>query len=89
MVKALAVDPTEVRKRKTIELGQIPVNTFSKSFNDSLNDLGNEKILFSFKTMLLIREFELMLEEIKKQGKYYQFYYNPYVISDYFGIEIM
>ena len=70
MVKALAVDPTEVRKRKTIELGQIPVNTFSKSFNDSLNDLGNEKILFSFKTMLLIREFELMLEEIKKQGKY-------------------
>ena len=70
MVKALAVDPTEVRKRKTIELGQIPVNTFSKSFNDSLNDLGNEKIVFAFKTMLLIREFELMLEEIKKQGKY-------------------
>jgi 2-oxoisovalerate dehydrogenase E1 component len=70
MVKALAVDPTEVRKRKTIELGQIPVNAFSKSFNESLTDLGNEKIIFSFKTMLIIREFELMLEEIKKQGKY-------------------
>ena len=70
MVKALAVDPTEVRKRKTIDLGQIPVNAFSKSFNESLTDLGNEKIIFSFKTMLIIREFELMLEEIKKQGKY-------------------
>ena len=70
MVKALAVDPTEVRKRKTIELGQIPVNAFSKSFNESLTELGNEKIIFSFKTMLIIREFELMLEEIKKQGKY-------------------
>ena len=70
MVKALAVDPTEVRRRKTIELGQIPVNAFSKSFNESLTDLGNEKIIFSFKTMLIIREFELMLEEIKKQGKY-------------------
>lgn len=70
MVKALAVDPTEVRKRKTIELGQIPVNAFSKSFNESLTDLGNEKIIFSFTTMLIIREFELMLEEIKKQGKY-------------------
>jgi len=70
MVKALAVDPTEVRKRKTIDLGQIPVNAFSKSFHESLTDLGNEKIIFSFKTMLIIREFELMLEEIKKQGKY-------------------
>ena len=70
MVKALAVDPTEVRRRKTIDLGQIPVNAFSKSFNESLTDLGNEKIIFSFKTMLIIREFELMLEEIKKQCKY-------------------
>ena len=70
MVKALAIDPVEVRKRKTIELGQINVNTFSKSFSESVNQFGNEKIVFSLKTMLIIREFELMLEEIKKQGKY-------------------
>jgi hypothetical protein len=30
MVKALAVDPIEVRKKKVIELGNIRVNTFSK-----------------------------------------------------------
>jgi 2-oxoisovalerate dehydrogenase E1 component len=70
MVKALAVDPSEVRKKKVIELGNISVNTFSKSFTESLAQLGTEKVIFSFKTMLLIREFELMLEEIKKQGKY-------------------
>lgn len=70
MVKSLSIDPVEVRKTKVIELGQIPVNSFSKSFSDSLSELGKEKVVFAFKTMLLIREFELMLEEIKKLGKY-------------------
>jgi 2-oxoisovalerate dehydrogenase E1 component len=70
VVKLLSVDPLEVRKSKVIELGQIPVNSFSRTFEESLEELGKDKVIFSFKTMLIIREFELMLEEIKKLGKY-------------------
>ncbi|MDA3026538.1 MAG: thiamine pyrophosphate-dependent enzyme [Actinomycetota bacterium] len=70
MVKTLAVDPEEVRKSKVIHLGQIPVNSFSQTFIQSLTQLGKDKVIFSFRTMLIIREFELMLEEIKKLGKY-------------------
>lgn len=70
MVKSLSIDPSEVRKSRVIELGQIPVNVFSKTFSETLSELGKEEIIFSYQSMCLIREFELMLEEIKKQGKY-------------------
>ena len=70
MVKSLSIDPSEVRKSRFIELGQIPVNVFSKTFKDTLSEIGKDEIIFSYRLMSLIREFELMLEEIKKQGKY-------------------
>jgi 2-oxoisovalerate dehydrogenase E1 component len=72
MVKQLMVVPEEVRRSEQIHLGTIPVNTYKKSLADEIRDgrLGPADALRLYRDMVLIREFEQMLEEIKKNGSY-------------------
>jgi 2-oxoisovalerate dehydrogenase E1 component len=70
MVKTLVINPKDVRRSKIIQLGQIPVNKFSESFEQSVDKFCKEKVIFLYRIMSTIREFELMLEGIKKLGKY-------------------
>lgn len=73
MAKKLMVVPSEVRRSEVLELGSIPVNTYSKSLKDELQsnpDITPARCLRAFRDMTLIREFETMLDEIKKLGSY-------------------
>ncbi len=73
MAKKLMVVPSEVRKGGVLELGSIPVNTYSKSLKDELKsnkDITPARCLRAFRDMALIREFETMLDDIKKLGAY-------------------
>ena len=73
MVKSLLIDPAEVRKASILQLGEIPVNTYSKTLReelDSNSDVTPADCLRIYRDMLLIREFETMLDQIKKQGDY-------------------
>lgn len=73
MTKKLMVIPEQVRKSATINLGKIPVNSYKKSIREELDDkkgLSAERLLRIYRDMALIREFETMLDNIKKLGGY-------------------
>lgn len=73
MTKKLMVIPDQVRKSASINLGKIPVNSYKKSVQEELADkkgLSAERLLRIYRDMALIREFETMLDNIKKLGAY-------------------
>ncbi|MCZ6794497.1 MAG: thiamine pyrophosphate-dependent enzyme [Planctomycetota bacterium] len=77
MVKSLMVTPEETRRSGRIELGSIPVNTYGKQLKDEIREghLRAEDALFIYADMVLIREFESMLDQIKKLGSYAEITY--------------
>ncbi len=78
MPKSLIVNPAEVRKAGSIELGSIPVNTYGKSLKDELaaGTLTPESAMRMYRDMVVIREFEMMLDAIKKTQNYNGVEYN-------------
>ncbi|HEX7511804.1 MAG TPA: thiamine pyrophosphate-dependent enzyme, partial [Candidatus Methylomirabilis sp.] len=72
MVKQLIISPDEVLQKETIALGTIPVNQYSRSLADELaaGTLTKDDAVRIYRDMCLIREFETMLDEIKRLGKY-------------------
>jgi len=79
MTKKLMVVPEEVRQRGTLELGSIPINTYNKSIKkelESKSGITPEVCVRIFRDMAVIREFETMLDNIKKLGAYQGIEYN-------------
>ena len=79
MAKKLMVIPEKVRKSSTLNLGKIPVNSYKKSIREELSDkhgVSMERVLRVYRDMALIREFETMLDNIKKLGAYQSIAYN-------------
>jgi 2-oxoisovalerate dehydrogenase E1 component len=72
MVKQLIVLPEEVRKAETLALPTIPVNQYHRSLRDEIaaDSLTAADALRIFHDLVLIREFETMLDEIKRLGRY-------------------
>lgn len=73
MPKKLMVVPEKVRKHETLKLAPIPVNVYKKSVSDELKtnpDITPEACLRIYRDMAVIREFETMLDNIKKLGSY-------------------
>ncbi|HEX7629587.1 MAG TPA: thiamine pyrophosphate-dependent enzyme, partial [Candidatus Methylomirabilis sp.] len=72
MVKQLIISPDEVLQKETIALGTIPVNQYNRSLADELaaGTLTKDDAVRIYRDMCLIREFETMLDEIKRLGKY-------------------
>ncbi len=72
MVKSLIVDPAEVRRSETLDLGTIPVNQYAKSLAAEIAEgrLSAADAVGLYRDMALIREFETMLDEIKRLGRY-------------------
>ncbi|HYL80745.1 MAG TPA: thiamine pyrophosphate-dependent enzyme, partial [Candidatus Acidoferrum sp.] len=72
MVKSLVIDPAEVRRGEILNLGTIPVNQYAGSLRDELAEgrLTAADACRMYRDMVLIREFESMLEAIKRYGKY-------------------
>lgn len=70
MPKSLLVDPAQVRSSTEIPLGSIPVNRPSRSVPEAAESLGTEHLLTIHRDMWVIREFETMLDGVKRQGRY-------------------
>ncbi len=73
MAKQLMVVPEKARQPETIELGSIPVNTYNRTIKQELKsnpDLSPTRLLRIYRDMAIIREFETMLDRIKKLGEY-------------------
>ena len=70
MPKVQPIDPTEARKPGLIELQPIPVNQYQKSVKDEKENFTAEEFKAIHHDMVLIREFETMLNLIKTRGEY-------------------
>jgi len=80
MTKQLMVVPKEARKSSLLDLGSIPVNQYKKSVKQELalksSGITPEVCVRVYRDMALIREFETMLDSIKKLGAYQGIEYN-------------
>ncbi len=76
MPKTQIIDPIESRKAGNIKLNSIPVNQYSSNINNEIKEYGKERLIRVYKDMLIIREFETMLNLIKTQGEYEGISYN-------------
>ncbi len=70
MPKVQFIDPKEVRKSKMLELPPIPVNQYDKSIRDEKSNFRNKDLFRIYHDMVIIREFETMLNLIKTTGEY-------------------
>src|SRR5665648_306206 len=70
MPKSIFIDPKEVRKPQILKINDIPINQYKPDIKKEIKKYGEEKLLKIYYDMLIIREFESMLNSIKTQGSY-------------------
>ena len=70
MAKELLIDPVAVRQRHELTINPIPVNTYESDLATELATHGEDALRRIGRDMILVREFELMLNAIKKEGAY-------------------
>ena len=68
MPKSQIVDPEKVRKSGVIRIKEIPVNQYKPDIAREIKEYGKNRLGQVYYHMLLIREFESMLDQIKKWG---------------------
>ncbi len=76
MPKSIVVDPKEVRKAQFIKVSDIPLNQYVPDFKKELSAFGKKGLVRMYYDMVVIREFESMLNSIKTQGAYEGIEYN-------------
>ncbi len=70
MPKELFLDPDKTRKAGEIKFKPIPVNQYNKRVKDELENFTADELKRIYHDMLVIREFENMLNLIKTTGEY-------------------
>ncbi|WP_319562040.1 thiamine pyrophosphate-dependent enzyme [Marispirochaeta sp.] len=76
MPKSILVDPAKVRKPGKIKIKDIPVNAYEGNFEKEKKKYGVDGLKTIYRDMSYIREFETMLDQIKKMGSYQGIEYN-------------
>jgi 2-oxoisovalerate dehydrogenase E1 component len=76
MPKSIVVDPKEVRKPQILKIKDIPVNQYKSDFKNESSLYGKERLVRIWHDMVVIREFELMLNTFKTQGVWNGIEYN-------------
>lgn len=70
MPKSVIVDPSKERKPGFLSFPEVPLNQYKTSVAQEVKKLGKANVVGMLEDMLLIREFEFMLNEIKTTGAY-------------------
>jgi 2-oxoisovalerate dehydrogenase E1 component len=76
MPKNQFINPSEVRKPGQIEFKPIPVNQYNKTVKEEKKNFTDEELIKIYHDMVVIREFETMLNLIKTRGEYNGIPYN-------------
>ena len=78
MSKSLFIDPKSVRKAGEVKVKPIPVNQYKKSVKEELEskNFTKDDLIRIYHDMVIIREFETMLHEVKTAGGYNGVEYN-------------
>jgi 2-oxoisovalerate dehydrogenase E1 component len=70
MPKKLFIDPKVTRKPGYISFDKIPVNQYQKTVDDEKDHYGADDLVRIYRDMRIIREFEVMLNQIKTTNAY-------------------
>ncbi len=70
MPKELSIDPKAVRKRGEITFTPVPVHAYARTLTAERQRHGDKALLDVLRHMLIVREFETMLGELKSRGVY-------------------
>ncbi len=76
MTKAILIDPSEMRKPGVLKVNEVPLNQYVSNPQAELARYGAEALVRIYRDMVVIREFETMLDRIKKEGIYEGIEYN-------------
>jgi 2-oxoisovalerate dehydrogenase E1 component len=76
MPKALVIDPIEIRRTDVLRAPEIPINAYVSDPPAEAAKYGTESLVRIYRDMVYIREFEGMLDRIKKEGVYNGIEYN-------------
>ncbi len=70
MPKSILIDPKKVRRTETLKSRDIPLNLYKSDPDGEKTRYGSKNLSRVYNDMLLIREFETSLNEIKTKGEY-------------------
>jgi len=76
MTKLITIDPTEARKKSALKSKEIPLNSYISDPKKEAKKYGQQNLICMYRDMVYIREFETMLDRIKKEGTYEGIEYN-------------
>lgn len=76
MTKTIVIDPTEVRGRGLLRAPEVPINIYQSDPQAEAAKYGTAGLVRIYRDMVYIREFETMLDRIKKEGVYQGIEYN-------------
>lgn len=76
MTKTITIDPAEMRAAAAVTGGDVPVNRYVSDPAQEIAAYGPQNLVRIYRDMLLIREFETMLDRIKREGSFEGIAYN-------------
>lgn len=76
MPKSQNINPKEARKPQFIEFGRVPVNQYNRSIEEEKSNFTPDDFVRIYHDMVIIREFETMLNLIKTTNEYKGIAYN-------------
>ncbi len=76
MSRQISFDPIKVRESQEMKINAIPVNQYKSDIKKELKTYGEKRLKKVYYDMVVIREFETMLDAIKKEGVYEGISYN-------------
>ena len=76
MTKQITIDPAQMRARATLRAPEIPINAYVPDPAAEAATYGAANLVRIYRDMFAIRQFETMLDRIKKEGVYEGVEYN-------------
>ncbi len=76
MPQVLNIDPKKIREPEMLSIKDIPVNQYKGDIKKEIKKYGKDRLKKAYYDMLMIREFETMLDDIKKNNSYHGVEYN-------------
>ena len=76
MPKTILIEPTEMRRAGVLTAPTVPLNQYVTNSAAEVANYGAPTLVRLYRDMAYIREFESMLDRIKKEGRYEGVEYN-------------
>jgi 2-oxoisovalerate dehydrogenase E1 component len=70
MPKKFLIDPRAMRRATALESGRVLVHAYATSLDAERESLGDDALRLILRDMVIVREFEVMLDEFKRRGAY-------------------